>query len=719
MAETDNNKLNFVFTISDLASDKISRINEQWDTMKTLIGENKKYSNEFKNAVGELDSAFLKMKNGFPLINLGVSILKFSKDLYDARMESSKLEGNLKSLGLSAEEVGNLYNSALILSTETGISFETILSAMNKVKASFRNLNASDLKTLTENVANATLASGGNFSDLTDKLIASGNQVKDFNGDINRLNLGKFSDIGLTSAKLDTLPSQINRVFTAWNNFKILLGKGIEGSGLVKFGLIGSILKDLFKTLADGIGKVNLFLSENPKLAEFAGTFFMLGGSLLIGAGSLMVFKAVAIGFFAALKVAALSNPIGLAIVGIVAVIALVITYWDELKEAAISAWNWIVDTWSNLSGFAKLLIVWFAPIIGIPLLIHEHWDTIKSLFSTVGNAIATAFAPIEPHIQWFISIPSDILSSWNFITDFFGSLVDRILNSFKALPTGVKEILILAMVNPIYGIASLIWQALSNVIGNIRNRMKESGKGLFTAFSEGIMDSISDLKKTITSILSVIDRFLPHSNALEGPLSNLTGSGQSFVDTFSLGIKNGKNTIPVTVNQVMTGFQNSLGMAKESGLSFAKTVSGGVLSGTATLKNAGKNLYAKSLDAISNHSDAKEGPLANTSGYGRAFVNTIAHGIQSETPKINPVLQRFNQTLTPDSKGIVKRTLENRETSGSVYGNSKNGSNISIGSIVGQLIVGDRKTNKKKIGEILTEALFEELDRYEEMELA
>lgn len=719
MAETDTNKLNLIFTINDLTSDKISRINKQWDTMKALIGENKNYANEFKNSVVELDSAFLKMKDAFSLVDLGFSILKFSKEIYDARIESSKFEGSLKKLGLSVEEVGKLSSTAFQLSAKTGIPVEEMLSGMNKIKASFKNLNASDLKTLTEKIATATLASGEHFSELTEQFIASSKQLKNFNGDINELDFTKLNYVGLASSKLDTLPSQINRVSNAWNNFKILLGKGIEGSGLVKFGFIGSVLKEIFKSLADGIGKLNLFLSENPKVAEFVGTFSMLGGSVLIGAGALLVLKSVSLGIFAALKVAALSNPIGLAIVGIVAAIAFVITYWDELKGAAITAWNWIVDTWSNLSGFAKLLIVWFAPIIGIPLLIYENWDNIKDLFSIIGEKIATAFAPIKPHIQWFISIPSSIQSGWNSITDFFGSIVDKILGAFNALPTGVKEILILSMINPIYGIGSLIWQALSNVIGNVRKRMKESGKSLFTAFSDGIMDSVADLKSTVGSVMDAIARFLPHSNALEGPLSNLTGSGRSFVDTFSLGMKNGKNTIPITVNQVMSGFQNSLGMAKESGLSYAKTVSGGVLSGIATLKNAGKNLYAKSLDTISNHSDAKEGPLAKTSGYGRAFVTTVANGIESETRKMNPVLQRFNEALSPDSKGIVKRTLENRETSGIISGNSKAGNNINIGSIVGQLVIGDRNTNRKKIGEILTEALFAELDRYEEMELA
>ncbi|MBE8398497.1 hypothetical protein IQB76_20885, partial [Leptospira borgpetersenii serovar Hardjo-bovis] len=149
--------------------------------------------------------------------------------------------------------------------------------------------------------------------------------------------------------KMNMFSFQLDRVSEVWKNFKILLGEGIENSGLVKFGIIESVLKNIFRTLADGIGKVNAFLGESPKLTEFAGTFLMLGGGVLIAAGSLMVLKSAALGLFAALKVAAMSNPIGLAVVGIVTALALIITYWDDIKTTAVETWNWIVNTWSNL----------------------------------------------------------------------------------------------------------------------------------------------------------------------------------------------------------------------------------------------------------------------------------------------------------------------------------------------------------------------------------
>ncbi|EMI60493.1 hypothetical protein [Leptospira noguchii] len=717
MADTNTNELKIVFTIADLASSKINEINGKWDSMRQLIGENKKYSEQFKKSVQEVDSSFMSMKRGFAILDIGVSIAKTCKDLYDARTESLKLEKNLQSLGLSVKEVGDISKSAFQLSDETGIPVETILASVNKIKSLFKSLNSSDLNALVGTVANATLATGGNFSDLIEQLISTGKQVKNFNADINQLDFSNITDFQLSSEKMNSFPFQFNRASESWNNFKKILGKGIEDSALVKFGIIESVLKNIFRTLADGIGKVNMFLGENPKLAEFAGTFFMLGGGILFGAGALIILKSVALGLFAALKVAVMSNPIGLAVVGIVAALALIITYWDDIKTTAVKTWNWIVNTWSNLSGFGKLLVVWFMPIVGIPLMIYENWDKIKNIFSSIGTIIAKAFSNIYPYIQPIINAPSWIVSAWNSLVNFFEKLVDSIFSIFSNLPSGIQEILVLAMVNPIFGLYSLIWQALSNVIGNIRNRMKDSGKSLFTAFSEGILDSIADLKSTIHDVMQIINRYLPHSNALEGPLSRLTDSGSAFIDTFILGMKQKSNTLVSFLREMSNGFKSGLNFIQESGTKTVTTFSEGISSGKSVVYNKVIDVLEKTKRLFPN-SDAKEGPFSTLTKSGRATVAAFSSGMESEIPKINPILQRFNQVLTTDSKGIIKRTLENKENSEVISGKSNITSNTNIGSVIGQLVIGNKTMDKKKIGEMITDAIFQELDRFEEMEL-
>ncbi|AOP32567.1 hypothetical protein A0128_00950 [Leptospira tipperaryensis] len=698
MADTDINKLNLVFTIKDLASNKISEINEQWDQMSAKIGEN-------KNNVDKLNSAIEKINVGSQLITLGISLGKFSMELLHSRIQTSKLEGSLRSLGMTSKEVSNISNSAYYLSGKTGIPVDTILTGVKTIKSAFKDLNKSDLNHLTSKIAMASVATKEDFSVIVNALIKSGKNLKNFNGEINGLDFSNLDHLKVYEDSLQSFPTQVQRLSNSWENLKKKFGGGLETS---KFGKV-------FEILSDGIETINELLAANPKLAEFAGTFMMLGSGALIGVGGVLLLNGAILALKTLASAGLITNPFGWIVLGAMAaitVIALIVSQWDNIKAAASNAlnvvlvkfdsfvnflkigWNKIKSTWSEMPDWARGLIAVIGLIITGPIkpmivagiLIYKYWSDIKAAALSVYSYVAGLWNNFSNVVS---AIWSNILagfdSAWNTIVNFGDKIVQKFQSIWNAIPLSAKK----------------------------------AGMDLLKALGSGILAGINFVVTPIKNVLARIGRFLPHSNALEGPLSNLTGSGKSFVETFALGIKNGKNTIPVTINQVMTGFENSLGMAKDSGLSFAKTVSSGVLSGITTLKNAGENLYRKGLDVISNHSDAKEGPLVNTSGYGRAFVNTVAHGIESETPKMNPVLQRFNQALTPDSKGIVKRTLENRETSEIVSGNSKSGSNISIGSIVGQLIVGDRKANKKKIGEILIEALFEELDRYEEMELA
>ncbi|EMO52875.1 hypothetical protein [Leptospira noguchii] len=627
MADTNTNELKIVFTIADIASSKINEINGKWDSMKQLIGEDKKYSEQFKKSVQEVDFSFMSMERGFAILDQRASIAKTYKDLYDDRTESLKLEKNLQSLGLSAFQ----------LSEKTGISVETILSGVNKIKSSFKNLNSSNLNVLVGIVANTVLATGEKFSDLTEQLIFTGKQIKNFNADISKLYFINIMDFKLSSEKMDFFPFQLNRVSESWNNFKKILGKGIEDFALVKFGIIESVLKNIFELLANGIGKINVFLGKNPKLA---GTFFMLG---VIEAGALMVLKSVTLGLFTALKVAVMFNPIVLAVAGIVADLALIITYWDDIKITAIKTWNWIVNTWGNLSGFGKI---------------------VNSIFSIFSNRI--------------------------------------------------QEILFFAMVDPIFGLYSLIWQALGNVVGDIRNRMKDSGKSLFTAFSEGIQSSIADLKSTIHDIMHSIDRYLPHSNALEGLLSRITDSGFAFINTFILGMKQKNNTL---VGEMFNGFKSGLNFIQESGAKSTTIFSEEIPSNKLVVYNKLMYLLEKTrrLFLIS---DAKKGPFSTLTKSGKATIAVFSSGLELEIPKTNPILQRFHQVLTNDSKGIIKRTLESKENSEVISEKSNVTSNTNIGSVIGQLVIGNKTMDKKKIGEMIADAIFQELDRFEEMEL-
>ncbi len=195
---------------------------------------------------------------------------------------------------------------------------------------------------------------------------------------------------------------------------------------------------------------------------------------------------------------------------------------------------------------------------------------------------------------------------------------------------------------------------------------MKESGSSLFGAFGLGILDSISDLKTTVNTVMSVIARFLPHSNADEGPLSNLTGSGAAFVDTFALGMTQRKASLGSVLTEVTSGFETGWGTMKNSGIKLVETFATGIKSNVGKAYDTVIEMAEKIRRPFPN-SDAKEGPLSTLTKSGRATVTAFASGIETETPRLKPVMQRFNEALAPE-KGIIRRLKEESNDEDGVF---------------------------------------------------
>ncbi|WP_016759408.1 phage tail tape measure protein [Leptospira weilii] len=837
-------ELGVVLSLRDLASNKIDEINNKWDSMRKKLGET-------NVDVVKMDGAIADMKTGGAFIGAGLAVGYFTKSLIDARMKTSELEGNLKSLGLSTEEVDKITNSVYSMSSTTGVASDRILTGIYDIKSAVSDLNGTELVGFTQSVLDATIATKGNFEEMSKLFGMAYHQFKHLYADMDNVQFGKnlandiawasnvyradgqtiqqamesigskaaslkisleeqsavlgtllnsmqpgtagtsyrafltnvgegFTKLGLNAyqsngklkdtadllgevrkkygdsldlkesdvlkkafgtdeavqfinallpktdtlkkditqivelsrngdysfldiakkANLEAMSTQVKRVGEGWENFQKILGKGVENSGL----------RTMFGVLADGIQIVNDFLKERPKLAEFAGTFLMISTAALLGVGGFLLLKGAYTAFMVAVNIGLISNPFGwviLGVVGAIAGLALLITYWSEIKGIGVSALSSISEKWNQFkgllgSGWEKIKAGWS----GIP-------DWAKGLVAVVLGLIFMPLAPIA-------ALAAIVYHYWDDIYLTATSVYEKII----ALWTGFVNVL-----SVIWSGITMVWNSIWNGILSIGptilakfasfwkaipDSAKTAGLGLLSAFGEGILSGANLVLDPLKNVLSMIGRFLPHSNAEEGPLSNLTGSGSAFVDTFALGMKQRKNYLSTTMNDVASAFDQKLDSAKNYGIKFVDTVKDGVLSSVNTMKKGMESFWTKGIVPTVNQSDAKEGPLSKTSNFGKSFVSTYASGIESETSRISPIMSRFNSAITPDSKGILRRAAEDSESEDLLPGRQKPTYNVNIGSLIGQLLTEGRE-NKGRIGEILTDALFSELDRFEE----
>lgn len=186
---------------------------------------------------------------------------------------------------------------------------------------------------------------------------------------------------------------------------------------------------------------------------------------------------------------ALLANPITWVVVGIVALIAALILLWQNwdavisfIKGVFTGFVNWLINGFNSIKekvaslpmGFQVLLAAIF-PLIGIPMLIANNWETIVAFFSGLWTRVRETFS--------------------------------NGINSVKDFITG-----------------TLTW-------------FRESGSKILTTFTEGIKSAINKPVEAVKGGLAKIRNMLPFSDAKEGPLSTLTLSGRRVLETITTGI--------------------------------------------------------------------------------------------------------------------------------------------------------------------------------------
>ncbi|MDX3582543.1 phage tail protein [Streptomyces europaeiscabiei] len=238
-----------------------------------------------------------------------------------------------------------------------------------------------------------------------------------------------------------------------------------------------------------------------------AATFLMMAARAVVWAATMAASWLVAMG------------PIGWIIMAVIALVALIILYWDEIKAFTIAAWNAIV-AW--VKGAAQkiwdLFLSW--TIIG---LVIKHWDTIKAKTIAVWNAI----------VAWVKKIPG-----WIYQAFLNWTALGLLIKHWSAMKSATirKATELIAWVKGIPG-------RVKSAMGNLGSVLVGAGRALIQGFISGIKNMIGSVKNAASSVVSAARDYFPFSPAKEGPFAGkgyTTYSGQALMSGFVKGIEGG-----------------------------------------------------------------------------------------------------------------------------------------------------------------------------------
>lgn len=274
------------------------------------------------------------------------------------------------------------------------------------------------------------------------------------------------------------------------------------------------------------------WLTEHPAVLYAVGAAI---GIVTVALGALAV--ATAIQTVANSALFASMVPLMLPILGIVAaiaaliaIIAVCVKYWDEIKAAAASAWDWVVEKWQAAASWFDTTVI--QPIVGFFTGLWESiknafsaaWEWIKStpifqfyeaLFTSIWNTVKSV---IDVIVQLASGAWEIIKAVWSVVSGWFSANITQpIANFFTTMWNGVKD-----AANSAWSVlrdgASKAWGAIKSIFGSVASffgdifgsawqRVKDvfsTGGAIFSGITEGIT---AMFKRVVNAIIGGVNR--------------------------------------------------------------------------------------------------------------------------------------------------------------------------------------------------------------------
>lgn len=251
----------------------------------------------------------------------------------------------------------------------------------------------------------------------------------------------------------------------------------------------------------------------------------------------------VAVGIFNAIITA---NPIVLILMAAIAVIALIIVYWDDFKAVALAVLNAIGETFKALwEGLIKPIVE--ALLTVVKFVINAVLDVIRVALATIGATFTLVFETIKTIILTIVDVVkvafnlivdvvkfviNTIISYWNLLYNIVKSIIEGIWNVIKTIFTGIKDFIgkILkgdiagafeSLKNTVVTVFQIIWNTVKNIFSKIWEFIGNIAKSIGDIFGNAIRGTVNAIigfaEKTINGFLKAINVAIDVINSIPG----------------------------------------------------------------------------------------------------------------------------------------------------------------------------------------------------------
>lgn len=265
----------------------------------------------------------------------------------------------------------------------------------------------------------------------------------------------------------------------------------------------GAKLEETLDNIAEAIGNVLSWIIDNWDLVSTLAVIILgIAAALTVFSTVMGIVNAV----MAASPVTWIVLGIVAAIAALVAIIVVVIKYWDEIKAACVKAWEAIVDA---VQAAIDWIVGLFNKIINF---VKENW---QALLLMLVNPFAGAFKLLYDNCEgfrnfidkWVAKIAQFFKNLWAGIKNVFVNVGSWFSEKFTAAWNGIKKAF-----SAVGSFFSGIWSKIKSIFSNVGQAISNAITG---TVKKAVNSVLSSAIKIINGFISAINSGIKILNAL------------------------------------------------------------------------------------------------------------------------------------------------------------------------------------------------------------
>ena len=224
-----------------------------------------------------------------------------------------------------------------------------------------------------------------------------------------------------------------------------------------------------------------------------------------------------------------------------------------SLVGVATAAAPIVVPLAAAAAAAGALYYAWDNNILGVRDITEDAFDSVMDAAGTLRDLFpSTAEEAVDLAYQAFTTFhPAGIV--W----DQRDEIMDAIGDVREQLPATLEEGTDLAMdVFTTWHPAGIVYDKREEIMDAlpIPDGWRERGSELVSAFTDGIRDSIPDVRGAVSDVADAAGDYLPSSDAERGEFSRLTDAGAAVPETIASGMAANADVLPAAVDGITAG---------------------------------------------------------------------------------------------------------------------------------------------------------------------